>query len=134
MPLAPLPDELSRFLTAPRPAVVASVRPDGAPITAATWYLWEDGRVILSMEADGLRARNLRGNPAIALTVLADDWYSQLSLVGRVVELRPDPELAELDRLALHYAGAPYPERDLDPVTAFVEIDRWSSFGSPGTP
>ena len=134
MPHAPLPDELSRFLAAPRPAVVASVRPDGAPITAATWYLWEDGRVILSMEADGLRARNLRGNPAIALTVLADDWYSQLSLVGRVVELRHDPELADLDRISLHYAGAPYPERDLDPVTAFVEIDRWSSFGSPGTP
>ena len=133
MPRAPLPEELSRFLASPRPAVVSSVRPDGAPITAATWYAWEDGRIVLSMEADGLRARNLRGNPAIALTVLAEDWYSQLSLVGRVVELRPDPELVDLDRISLLYTGEAYPERDLDPVTALVEIDRWSSFGSPGT-
>ena len=134
MPPAPLPEELSRFLGAPHPAVVSSVRPDGAPITAATWYAWEDGRVVLSMEADGLRARNLRGNPAIALTVLADDWYSQVSLIGRVVEFRADPGLAVLDRLSILYTGEPYDDRTLDPVTALVEIDRWSAFGSPGTP
>ena len=134
MPRAPLPTELSRFLAAPHPAVVSSVRPDGAPVTAATWYAWEDDRVVLSMDADGLRARNLRAEPRIALTVLGDDWYSQLSLIGRVVELRPDPTLADLDRISRLYTGEPYPERDLDPVTALVEIDRWSTFGSPGTP
>ena len=134
MPRAPLPEELSRFLAAAHPSVVSSVRSDGAPITAATWYAWEDGRVVLSMDADGLRARNLRRNPAVALTVLADDWYAQLSLVGRVVELRPDPGLADLDRLSIRYTGEPYRERDLNPVTAIVEVDRWSTFGSPGTP
>ena len=36
---------------------------------------------------------------------LGDNWYSQISLVGRAVELRPDPDLADIDALSQHYEG-----------------------------
>ena len=43
MPRMPVPPEVSEFLARPNPAIVATLRPDGSPHTAATWYDWEDG-------------------------------------------------------------------------------------------
>ena len=48
MPRLPLPRELDELVGRANPAVVATVRPDGAPHTAATWYDWEGGRVLLN--------------------------------------------------------------------------------------
>ncbi len=70
MSRAPLPPELERFLTKPRPAVVSTLRPDGSPVTTVTWYEWLAGRVLLTMDADGRRIRNIRRDPRVALTVL----------------------------------------------------------------
>src|SRR5213078_3176875 len=71
MPPVPVPPEVDAFLARPNPAVVATVSPSGAPHTAATWYDWEDGRVLLNMDESRLRLRYLRQNPAVSLTVLA---------------------------------------------------------------
>ena len=49
VPRVPVPPEVDAFLAQPNPAVVATIRPDGTPHTAATWYDWEDGRVLLNM-------------------------------------------------------------------------------------
>jgi hypothetical protein len=50
MPRMPLPRELDLLVARPSPAVVGTVRPDGSPHTAATWYDWEGGRVLLNMD------------------------------------------------------------------------------------
>ncbi len=132
MPRAPLPPELQRFLVAPRAAVVGTVRPDGSPATTATWYEWRGGHVLLCMDADGLRIRNIRGEPRIALTVFGSDMYTHLSVLGRAVEIRDDPEFVDVDRLAMHYEGKPYEDRDWRSVTVLVEVDRWHTYGDPG--
>nr|WP_203453632.1 hypothetical protein [Jiangella aurantiaca] len=49
MPKAPLPDDVSAFLTRPNPAVMATLGPAG-PVSVATWYLWEDGRVLVNLD------------------------------------------------------------------------------------
>jgi PPOX class probable F420-dependent enzyme len=133
MPKAPLPPDLERFVAAPRAAVVGTVRPDGSPVTTAVWYGLEDGRVLLSMDADGPRVRNLRNNPRVALTILGESWYDHVSLLGTVVEIRDDPDLADLDRLSVRYDGVPYPDRDLRCVSVLFEIERWHTWGSPGS-
>jgi PPOX class probable F420-dependent enzyme len=85
MPSPPLPTALSEFLSAPNPAVIATVRPDGSPHTAATWYLWEDGRVLVNMDEGRKRLEYLRRDPQVSLTVLgADAWYRHVTLLGRV--------------------------------------------------
>ncbi|WP_113703872.1 pyridoxamine 5'-phosphate oxidase family protein [Nonomuraea lactucae] len=131
MPIAPVPAEVDAFLRAPRPAIVGTVRPDGAPSTTPTWYDWQDGRVILSMSSTGPRVRNLRDDPRVSLTVLGDSWYDHVSLLGRVVEFRDDADLADLDRLSIRYWGKPYTDRDLVCVTAIVQVERWHTFGNP---
>jgi PPOX class probable F420-dependent enzyme len=131
VPPAPLPAELERFLDPPRAAVVATLRHDGAPVTTATWYQWEDGRILLNMDADGRRIRNLRRDPRVALTVFGDDMNTHLSLLGTVVEIRDDPEFADVDRLSQRYEGRPYAERDWQSITVLVEVERWHTWGDP---
>ena len=46
MPTAPLPDEVAAMLARPNHAVIASSRPDGQPVSVATWYLYEKGQVL----------------------------------------------------------------------------------------
>ncbi|MDT7744367.1 MAG: hypothetical protein QOE59_3445, partial [Actinomycetota bacterium] len=43
MPKPPLPNEVQQLLARPNPSVITSLRPDGSPVSVATWYLWEDG-------------------------------------------------------------------------------------------
>ena len=126
MPEPPLPPQVDAFLARANPAVVATLRPDGSPHTAATWYDWEDGRVLLNMEESRLRLKFLRRDPRVSLTVLDEnDWYKQVTLMGRVVSLEDDPDLVDIDRLSQRYRGAPYRIRDRKRVSAWVEVERW---------
>ncbi|MEU7570410.1 PPOX class F420-dependent oxidoreductase [Micromonospora sp. NPDC049240] len=127
----PLPEPAVAMLRKPNPAVIATLRPDGQPVSAATWYLWEDGRILVNMDEGRRRLGHLRNDPRVTLTVLDEQgWYTHLSIVGHVVELRDDTDLADIDRLARHYTGQPYPRRERGRVSASIEIDRWHGWGA----
>jgi PPOX class probable F420-dependent enzyme len=130
VPATPVPPEIEAFLRRPNPAVVATLRPDGSPHSVATWYDWEDGLVLLNMDESRLRLRFLRRDPRAALTVLdAALWYRHVSLLGRVVRIEDDDDLADIDRLALRYTGRPFRTRDRKRVSAWLRPDRWHEWG-----
>ena len=132
MPAVPVPPEVDAFLAAPNPAVVGTVSPSGTAHTAATWYDWEDGRILLNMDESRLRLRYLRGNPSVSLTVLGtSDWYAQVTLLGRVVSIEDDPELADIDRLSIRYSGQPFGNREAKRVSAWMVPDRWTAWPLP---
>jgi PPOX class probable F420-dependent enzyme len=129
MPTPPLPSSLQQFLTKPNPAVIASLRPDGHPHTAATWYLWRDGRVLVNMDDSRKRLDYLRADPRVSLTVLGEDgWYRHVTLSGRVTSIEPDPELEGIDSLSRHYMGGPYSARDQKRVDAWIEVESWHAW------
>ena len=129
MPTLPLPHELDQFLRRPNPAVVATLRRDGSPHTAATWYDWDGRRVPLNMDESRLRLRHMRRDPRVALTALAEEsWYSHVSLLGRIVSIEDDPDLVDIDRLARRYTGREFRTRDARRVSAWLEPDRWHSW------
>ncbi|WP_109506373.1 TIGR03618 family F420-dependent PPOX class oxidoreductase [Nocardioides speluncae] len=127
-----LTDEIVAFLSAANPAVIASVRPDGQPVTVATWYLLEDdGRILVNMDARRKRLEYLRADPRVSLTVLsADGWYQHISVQGRITEWRDDEGLADIDRLSRHYREDAYPNRERPRVSAWIEIDRAHTWGA----
>jgi PPOX class probable F420-dependent enzyme len=129
VPHVPVPPDVDAFLALPNPAVVGTVRPDGSPHTVATWYDWEDGRVLLSMDATRARLGYLRADPRVALTVLEDgDWHTHVSLIGRVESIEEDVGLRDIDRLAIRYTGEPYGTRGSKRFSAWMAPERWHSW------
>jgi PPOX class probable F420-dependent enzyme len=130
MPRTPVPPDVAAFLANPNPAVVGTVKPDGSPHTAATWYDWDDdGRVLLNMEDTRVRLGYIRANPHISLTVLEDgNWYHQVTLFGTVVSIEEDPDMHDIDRLALRYTGKPYRKRDRARYSAWMLPEHWHAW------
>ena len=132
MPKPPMPAETLELFRRPNPAVVAVMTPEGQPVSVATWYLVEDdGRVLVNMDGERARVEWMRAEPRVALTALKDgEWYTHVSIRGRVVEWRDDVDLVDIDRLSTHYRGKPYPTRDRARVSALIDIDHWHGWGA----
>jgi PPOX class probable F420-dependent enzyme len=127
----PLPPEADALLAKPNPCVIATLRSDGAPVTTPTWYLWENGRALVNMDEGRVRLKHLQGDPRVSLTVIdGDDWYTHVTLIGRVTETHDDEKLADIDRIARHYTGEPYPDRVRARVSAWITVDRWHGWGT----
>lgn len=126
-----LTDSARAMLAEPNPAVIATVRKDGHPVSAATWYLLRGEQVLVNMDEGRVRLGHLRRDPRISLTVTdADDWYTHVTLIGRVVEIYDDEGLADIDALSTHYTQHAYPTRDRRRVSALIEIDRVHGWGA----
>jgi PPOX class probable F420-dependent enzyme len=133
MPAPPLPASADRFLTGPHFAVVATLRPDGAPHTAVTWYDWNGGRILLNMDVSRVRLGYLRREPRVSLTVLdRGDPYRHITLEGVVEELYDDDRLADIDRLAARYTGKPYRNRESPRVSAWMRVESWHGWDASG--
>ena len=143
MPHSPMPTEIREFLALPNPAVMATVRKDGQPVTVATWYLLVEGsgarppshaddvELLVNLDAGRARLAHLRTEPRISLTVLAgDDWYSHVSVQGRVTRIVDDVDLVDIDRISAHYTGHHYGMRDRPRVSVWCSIDSWHGWGS----
>lgn len=130
----PLPPHIIEFLRAANPSVIASNRPDGQPVSVATWYLLEDdGRILVNMDGGRRRLSYLRDDPRVTLTVLAGaDWYTHVSVQGRMTELSADDDLSGIDRISTHYTGNPYPTRDRERVNGWIDIESWHGWHVKG--
>jgi PPOX class probable F420-dependent enzyme len=132
----PLSAAAVAMLRKPNPAVITTLRRDGQPVAVATWYLWDDGRLLVSMEPGRKRLEYMRDDPRVALDVLDEaDWLTHVSLTGHIDEIREDPDLADIDRLSKHYtgqsyadrvhAGRSYSDRVHERVSAWITVDSW---------
>lgn len=135
MPVPPMPDAVLELLRRPNPAIMATLGADGRPVTVATWYLLEDdGSILLGLDAGRARLKHLQRDPRVSLTVLAtDDWYTHVSVQGRVGAVADDEGLGQIDRLAVHYTGEPYRNRERPRVFVHLDVERWHGWsgGSP---
>jgi PPOX class probable F420-dependent enzyme len=120
------------LLAQPNPAVIAVVRPDGQPVSVATWYLVdEDGRILVNMDSGRKRNDYMRQNPRVSLTALKDGaWYTHISVQGRITQWLDDPDFVDIDRLSRHYGRGPYSNRYRPRVSALIEIEYWHGWGA----
>lgn len=126
-----LTDDARTMLSKPNPAVISTVRSDGHPVSAATWYLLRDDTVLVNMDVARKRLRHLRNDPRVSLTVIdSDDWYTHVTLIGRVTAIYDDDGLADIDALSRHYQGREYPDRERSRVSALIDIDRVHGWGA----
>jgi PPOX class probable F420-dependent enzyme len=126
-----LPEEYSALLREPNPAVIATLMPDGSPHATATWYLWEDGRILVNMDEGRARLEWMRRDPRVSLDVLMQDaWYQHISLRGTAIEfVGGEQGMDDIDRIARHYTGRPYRNRERGRVSAWIEVAAWHAWG-----
>jgi PPOX class probable F420-dependent enzyme len=126
-----LTDDAKKMLSKPNPAVISTVRTDGQPVSAATWYLMRDDHVLVNMDTARKRLNHMRKNPRVSLTVLdGSDWYTHITLIGHVTEMYDDEGLRDIDALSQHYQGTPYPDRRRPRISALIHVDRVHGWGA----
>jgi PPOX class probable F420-dependent enzyme len=117
--------DVRRALDGTPVAHLATVLPDGSPHTVPLWVDTHGDRVVFLTGPDSRKARNLRRDPRVALSLTAaGNPFLPVIVRGRVVEWLDGDEAWEIiDRIAMKYTGQPYP-RDQERVVAVIEPDR----------
>jgi PPOX class probable F420-dependent enzyme len=63
------PAQIETFLKAPRHAIVGTNRTNRAPQVSPVWYIYEDGRLYISIGAGTAKHGNLKRDPHISVCV-----------------------------------------------------------------
>jgi PPOX class probable F420-dependent enzyme len=108
-------------------AHLASVLPDGAPHSVPVWIGTHGDHVAILTGPGTRKARNLRRDPRIALSLTpTDNPFQPVTVRGRVIEwLKGDAAWQIIDRISTKYTGGPYP-RSEQRVIALIKPDRQS--------
>jgi len=108
-------------------AHIATVLPDGAPHSVPVWVGTHGDHVVILTGPHTRKARNLRRDPRVAISLTpADNPFQPVLIRGRVVEwIEGDAAWEIVDRIATKYIGGPY-SRDERRDIALIEPDRQS--------
>ena len=122
-----LDPDVRRVLDGTPIAHLASVLPDGAPHSVPVWIGTVGEHVAIITGPGSRKARNLRSDPRVALSLTpADNPFQPVIVRGRVVEWLEGAAAWEIvDRISTKYIGGPY-SRDEERVVALIEPDRQS--------
>lgn len=117
--------DVRRVLDTSSLAHLATVLPDGSPHTVPLWVGTRGDHIVFLTGPSSQKARNLRRDPRVALSLTApDDPFQPVTIRGRVIEwLQGDEAWEIIDQIALKYIGAPYP-RDDERIVAVIEPER----------
>src|SRR5919204_7067972 len=123
----PLAPDVRALLDEPNFAHLATLMPDGSPQSAPVWVGVEGDHILVATGEGSLKARNTKRDPRVSLSVVAmDNPYREAQIRGRVVERRPDRDLAIMDGISHKYTGKPFPMRaNLDQrVVLVIAVER----------
>jgi PPOX class probable F420-dependent enzyme len=103
-------------------AHVATVLPDGSPHSVPVWIASRGEQLIFLTHPRSRKARNLRRDPRVALSLVpADDPASPVVVGGTVSEwIEGDAAWELIDQISAKYIGAPY-ARDQERVVVVVD-------------
>lgn len=108
-------------------AHLATVLPDGAPHSIPVWVEPHDGRIAVLTGPTSRKARNIRRDPRVAISLTPlDNPYQPVIIRGRVVEwIDGDAGWEIVDRIAMKYLGTPY-SRDEERIALLIEPEHVS--------
>ena len=120
----PFPDSHRDLLGKKAFANLATVSAGGAPQVTPVWFDAEGDVIRINTAKGRVKDRNLRANPAVALSVMdPDNPYRYVQVRGRVTEVTESGADAHIDGLAKKYMGVDrYPHRRPGEVRVIFKI------------
>jgi PPOX class probable F420-dependent enzyme len=132
MPKGTVPEQYQDILESTALGHLATIGLNGRPQVNPVWFLSDGQYVYLSVKPETVKYRNLRANPAVAMSVgdlSRPDRY--LEVRGEVVAFELYETLAWVNQLARKYTGADFTGgRDGEPrYKVTIHIDAWTGQG-----
>lgn len=132
MPRGPLPTSHLDLLQSRVLGHFATIDSSSRPQVNPVWFLWEGDRLLLSIKPETAKFRNLRANPAVALSMLdPKDSFRYLELRGTIVNVELYTTLEFVNLLSHKYTGSDFTGgRDGEErYKVTVQIDSWTAAG-----
>jgi PPOX class probable F420-dependent enzyme len=128
-----VPDDLLDLLTTNRLGHVSLARPDGSIVTNLMWIDWDGEHVLTSSQVGSRKGGYWRRDPHVAVSVVdPDDDWRFVVIRGRVTDIRPDEDLAFIDKMSMRYTGSPYRWRDAAREIFVIAPDHVRASGGRG--
>ncbi|GAB3382948.1 PPOX class F420-dependent oxidoreductase [Amycolatopsis echigonensis] len=107
--------DVRRVLDGTPIAHLATVLPDGSPHVVPVWIGTRGDRIVFLTGPDSRKARNLRRDPRVAISLTPpDNPFEPITIRGRVAEwIEGDEAWAIIDEVAKKYIGQPYPREQV---------------------
>jgi PPOX class probable F420-dependent enzyme len=120
-----LDPDVRRVLDGTSLAHLATVLPDGSPHSVPLWVATHGDQIVFLTGPGSRKARNLRRDPRVALSLApADNPFQPVIVRGRVVEwLEGDAAWEVIDQISMKYVGTPY-SRAEERVVGVIEPQR----------
>ena len=113
--------EIDRFLAQPRIAHLVTLRPAGTPHVAPVWFLWDRGRAFVMADANAVKVRNIKRNPAVALSIATSERPLSYVVLEGKAEVTSDDMPLVVERMCVLYDG---PERGAEFAKELLGEDR----------
>ena len=106
-----IPVEYRDLLTKKAYAHLATLMPDGSPVSVPAWAGVEGDDVVFFTQDRSQKARNLRRDPRVAISIVdRENTYRTGWLRGRVTRIVEGEEARPtIDAIAVRYTGQPFP-------------------------
>ena len=121
----PLNDEIRALLDAPNYVHLTTLRADGSPRNWVVWVGLEGDRVLVCTGEGAWKAKDMRRDPRVALSVVdSANPYRMGAVQGRVVEVRDDADGRYMDPISHKYTSKAFPMRGPGRVCFVIEAEK----------
>ncbi|HET7035649.1 MAG TPA: PPOX class F420-dependent oxidoreductase [Thermomicrobiaceae bacterium] len=132
MPQGTVPERYRDLLESKALGHLATIDHEGRPQVNPVWFIADEAHLYLSVKADTRKLRNLRANPAVAMSIVDPaNPFRYLELRGEVVDLELYDTLAWVNQLARKYTGAEF-DSGSDGEHRYkvtIRVDSWTGQG-----
>ena len=130
---AKVPDSALDLFQEPALGHVSYLNGKGQIVTFPMWVGFDGEHILTSSRVGSRKGKALRKRPQAAVSIVStkNPWH-WLSVSGRVVDIKPDENLAFIDRLSRRYTGSDYSDRTHPREIFTIAVDRVSSSAAWG--
>ena len=97
--------EIAAYLAEAHIAHLVTLRSNGRPHVAPVWYLEENGQAFVMADANAVKVRNIRRNPAVSLSIATDQRPLKYVVLTGEAQVA-DRDIAQMvERICVRYDG-----------------------------